>query len=29
MLNLEINTTSVRLPAGTYSGLLVIQAQAI
>ena len=28
-LNLEINTTGFRLPAGTYSGLLVIQAQAI
>ena len=28
-LNLEIDTTGMSLPAGTYSGLLVIQAQAI
>jgi hypothetical protein len=28
-LNLQINTTGVKLPAGIYSGLLVIQAQAI
>lgn len=28
-LNLEIDTTGVLLPAGIYSGLLVIQAQAI
>ena len=28
-LNLEIDTSGLGLPAGTYSGLLVIQAQAI
>lgn len=28
-LNLEIDTTGFRLPAGIYSGLLIIQAQAI
>jgi hypothetical protein len=28
-LNLEIDTTGLLLPAGTYSGLLIIQAQAI
>jgi len=28
-LNLRINTTGLNLPAGTYTGLLHIQAQAL